>query len=194
MIQGASRAFSDCAVACFSATCDNLLLWAHYADEAAGFCIGFKHNADFAVQSAYAGLTGPQAIRYRSALVRHDDMQVPPFLTKGLDWAYEQEIRCLRYLPEGKSDLMIPVTPDEIDCIIFGARASADAVIGVYDWAKEVPTPPKLLWALPSLTHYRMDMFDAPDKERMLDIISAGNIAHTLHLLPAQGGPFRPAR
>ncbi len=85
-------------VACFSETCKDLLMWAHYADGHRGFCLEFDTSFD--------QFPNAQAVKYSSEVPSVDAMELlkNPALSNVLDamvltksdrWRYEKEWRLL---------------------------------------------------------------------------------------------------
>ena len=85
---------------------DNLLLWAHYARNHTGICIGFHTNIleNYADQLAKTGelldlnpvkyLKDSQKIDFFTAMLNQDIKDITTLLyTKSIDWSYEEEFR-----------------------------------------------------------------------------------------------------
>ena len=85
-------------VTCFSEIDNNLLMWAHYADQHKGACIGFNIESlysDFKHDS-YLG----QVKYYRKLITKNlskylDDAIFHWICSKGNDWKYEKEVRII---------------------------------------------------------------------------------------------------
>lgn len=97
-------------VCCFSRSNDNLLLWAHYAENHKGICLEYDVTEEsFSTQFIpvkYSKLVPvlERVQRYPSGhpsagslAVNVKDGSADVFLTKSEDWAYEQELRQLRF-------------------------------------------------------------------------------------------------
>jgi hypothetical protein len=82
---------------------DNPLMWAHYADGHRGFVVGFDAAHPYFQDSD--GMFGkPLKVRYctsRPTLSSLEQDVENLYLTKSIDWAYEQEWRVLRRLADG---------------------------------------------------------------------------------------------
>lgn len=117
---------------------DNLLMWAHYAQQHQGFVIEFDETNPYFDQKrriddefnhlrkVHYSVDRPQ----RASLMDVSDEDM--FLIKGKDWEYEQEWRMLRPLKD--SDVKIPtptgdvhlfsLPPECVKGIVLGARMS----------------------------------------------------------------------
>ena len=85
-----------------SETWDNLLMWAHYAEEHTGFVLMFdgSHNF-FKGNDPLPGFTKPEPVQYKSErpCTTVEEVTVPEiFFIKSFDWKYEKEWRYLKYL------------------------------------------------------------------------------------------------
>lgn len=81
-----------------SATGSSPLMWAQYADEHRGFAVGFDSSDDFFKPSA-PGFGQPMKVQYsteRPTWTWADLTEYNRFLTKSVDFLYEQEWRVLR--------------------------------------------------------------------------------------------------
>ncbi len=85
-----------------SETWDNLLMWAHYAEEHTGFVLMLDGSHDFFKgDNSLLGFAKPERVEYKSERpsTTIEEVTVPEiFLTKGFDWKYEKEWRYLKYL------------------------------------------------------------------------------------------------
>lgn len=113
-------------VCCFSKNATNPLLWSHYADSHAGFCIRFKK--DNLVKSLKPRLIGD--VVYSDAPVDlfsafNDTINVASDIIyrKSLCWKYEDEVRLIHNdISEGEEDFykVGAYSKDSVDCIILG--------------------------------------------------------------------------
>ncbi len=77
---------------------DNPLMWAHYADEHNGICIGYKFDY-------LPSVIGKGEIEYKKILLKENNTfnsLSAYWLTKGEDWEYEKEVRLLHFGKEEK--------------------------------------------------------------------------------------------
>ncbi|GLU54664.1 DUF2971 domain-containing protein [Dyadobacter frigoris] len=94
---------------------DNLLMWAHYTQSDTGFVIEFNHSGDLLKnrKSSIACLNEISEVRYKKerpelylfkTLTPNqewiEELAGDVFLTKGLSWQYEQELRVVKGLQE----------------------------------------------------------------------------------------------
>lgn len=113
------REISSVGVVSFSETSRNLLMWAHYADEHRGMCIGFSHDVLNILDKGdeyferYHSIS-PRKIKYDNLRVDLKELQKDPdfiyekiiektLTTKSDEWIYEKEHRCI--VPIGWSDI-----------------------------------------------------------------------------------------
>ncbi len=116
---------------------DNLLMWAHYADEHKGFCVGIDMNVVNELQNErarhrdlldlYEVLYAEEMPRlnfFESMLSGHgDDNLMTLVTTKSKDWSYEQEYRLIRW---DNADSAISIGKAGLAEVIFGCRISTD--------------------------------------------------------------------
>jgi hypothetical protein len=113
-------------IACFSETYDNELMWAHYADNYRGICIGYSavklrdNLPDSArlVRVAYA-----EAPIYLSKHDKDDVIKAAQKILsqKKYNWAYEREWRVL-----GDHPGQLPCADDVVTDVYIGSRISQD--------------------------------------------------------------------
>jgi hypothetical protein len=133
IILGTRSAFSA-----LSQVADGTRLWSHYAAEHRGFVIGFEQSSGF-LNSPRA----PQDDFFRARKVEY--VQPSPFadlnelaqqnllFAKSPKWADEEEWRMLFPVTmatrtidvEGEPGYLVAFPPECVQCVIFGARASA---------------------------------------------------------------------
>lgn len=83
-------------LACFLSNCDNLLMWAHYADSHRGVCLKFDVLEDTTFFSP------AKAVRYTQEYPEYDylddknEFVNEMFFTKSNEWSYEGEVRVLK--------------------------------------------------------------------------------------------------
>jgi hypothetical protein len=154
---------------------DNLLMWAHYAQKGTGLCVGFDEAAEIFVASSFAGtrLTGPNPVRYSSERPTIDprpetERFIEMALTKGKDWAYEQEVRCIRYFDDG-DDRRLRFQEGDVKQIILGSSMSKECVIKCIELHQKSFSQAQLLWAQPDLGQYKMEFHRVP-KPELLDL------------------------
>lgn len=109
-------------VACFSKTADNPTMWAHYADEHNGVCVGF---ADLSIDS-FPGITMAGDVNYQAELpvvqyFGEEPQQVAHkiFFTKSADWGYEREFRLV-----ADADTTLTMNPALVQEVILGMHMS----------------------------------------------------------------------
>ncbi len=145
---------------CLSAVPDHVLMWSHYADQHRGVCLRFSQTSDaglFRVAQRVAYSDERPILR-----IVQDSIQTKlekAFLTKAKDWGYEQEWRVLSPVQAG-----VPSTgpgvhiwpPEAFDCLIFGARISAEDEASVREIVARRAKPIVLLRAVVDQRHFRI--------------------------------------
>ncbi len=132
--------FRDSGIFCATRRKDNLLMWAHYAEQHRGVVFGFK--PDTAVDS-FLCLLEPviySALRpsfydpidpLKGARPNSEDMRAfNRYLTatKSPEWSYEEELRLVvpSFVPEGQSATFLPFHPHELVELYLGHRFPAE--------------------------------------------------------------------
>ncbi|MBV8397233.1 MAG: DUF2971 domain-containing protein [Acetobacteraceae bacterium] len=137
-IEKLKRIDCELGILSLSTTADNLLLWAHYADQHRGLAVeidithpGFNaHNGgDKRFQLAKAVTYSDQ----RPRIPETDEILFEHFFVKSREWAYEQEFRIVRKLASSSEQMeatdspfpvhLFALPPATIRRVIFGARA-----------------------------------------------------------------------
>lgn len=91
----------------------NTLMWSHYADEHKGFCVEYVFHSDDFRKDDFSKLTASRLFKINyynpedSKLVNLENLlskrtltTTDAFLTKHIDWSYENEVRLLQYKPK----------------------------------------------------------------------------------------------
>lgn len=113
-------------VCCFSAVNANILMWAHYAANHGGVCLGF--NQAVAETATMATWVEYQTKFSKVNFWRGEGQAIAHLLlTKAHDWHYEQEIRLIKMLGCGKSAFDIAHLTE----VIFGLRTPPDDIARV---------------------------------------------------------------
>ena len=106
-------------VCCFSNTCDDILLWAHYADSHRGMCLQFDLKKDLDLFSPL------MRVKYESELESAQDSNSilnHCFIRKFDEWQYEKEFRIVKKQKAGAYEYKT----DALSEVIFGCRTSKD--------------------------------------------------------------------
>jgi len=117
---------------------DNLLMWAHYAQQHQGFVIQFDETHGFFRQQDQDNpdlgrllkVTYSNDRPLRASMLELTTQEL--FLSKGRDWEYEQEWRVLRLLTDSHVKISTPagvvhlfsIPPDCVSGLILGCRMS----------------------------------------------------------------------
>ncbi len=99
-----------------SVTPDNLLMWAHYAEEHTGFVLVLDGSHDFfRGDDSLLGFAKPEPVVYRAIRPRttiEEVTMIELFFIKGSDWKYEKEWRYLKYLNDADDRFAgVPIRP-----------------------------------------------------------------------------------
>ncbi len=98
-----------------SETPDNLLMWAHYAEEHTGFVLILDGSHDFFKgDDSIQGFAKPARVQYSSNRPRttiEEVSELDLFFIKGSHWEYEKEWRYLKYVNDADEQLDSPDTP-----------------------------------------------------------------------------------
>lgn len=152
-------------IACFSKNNSSILMWSHYADKHQGICIeynsfelnaGSKRYFTDSIDSFHQNLLKYSSnvfdkiyeVKYFDELARHTAMLSRKgfsrtvnrlFLTKYVDWKYEQEVRRIIYLktPDSVDDRKFHHSPDLIVAIYIGVHASDSTIVKIRKIVKE---------------------------------------------------------
>jgi hypothetical protein len=133
--------FRDSGIFCATRRKDNLLMWAHYAENHRGVVIGFRPDA---ARDSFLCLLEPVIYSdtrpsfYKpfdplsgNRVPKPEDMRAfTQSLTavKGTEWAYEEELRLVipSYVPPGRDAVFIPFYPSELAELYLGHRVSPE--------------------------------------------------------------------
>lgn len=115
--------FYNSGVCCFSEINDNILLWAHYAENHKGICLKFTNKiSDIATMTAKVNYKNRyEKVNFwkgKGGAINH------LIFTKSKDWKYEKEIRAFTMLDNGKVDFDIKNLTE----IIFGCKTDKNTI------------------------------------------------------------------
>lgn len=110
----------DSGIFCMTPKPNNLLMWAHYADQHKGACIKFDLLKDVTT------FNFPKSVDYSDDYysynyLREQGKASMAIWHKSKEWAYEEEFRIVKPTFHG----LIEVKPDAVVEVIFGCRCSA---------------------------------------------------------------------
>ena len=110
----------DSGIFCMTPKPNNLLMWAHYADQYKGACIKFDLLKDVTT------FNFPKSVDYSDDYysynyLREQGKASMAIWHKSKEWAYEEEFRIVKPTFHG----LIEVKPDAVVEVIFGCRCSA---------------------------------------------------------------------
>lgn len=107
VILDSAQTHHRCAIACFSETASNTLMWSHYSKGHSGFCVTyeiadalegqktslFEHNSHNRYLRSVDYTSKPKSINYWDIFLGSAFEKV--LCTKSIEWAYEKEIRLI---------------------------------------------------------------------------------------------------
>jgi hypothetical protein len=106
-------------IACFMSSCDNLLMWSHYADSHKGVCLKFDILEDASFFTPAKKVNYSRDYPEYDYLTNKNDFVNQMFFTKSEDWAYEGEVRVLKNINGNYS-----FHPKSLKEVIFGCKIS----------------------------------------------------------------------
>ncbi len=155
---------------------DEWLMWAHYADQGGGICIGLDDTASVLSESQFPDLdlAGIQNVRYADSrprlFGRPEAVTVADaILTKSIHWRYEDEVRCVRKLDSADESYFAKFSASDVKEIIMGPRMTKESVLKCIELHDTQYPDSRLLWAQPDLSQYSMRFYECP-KPELLDI------------------------
>lgn len=146
------------------------LMWSHYAAAYCGFVIGCDdHHPFFSAPNLDGTPSAPKIVQYSSnrVLVNKDadDWYEKLFCQKGLEWAYEEEVRCFRffsnYESKGTDNYGNPIylcefAAEVIKAIYVGYKASPVTREKILGFAREQSHLVQVFEAAPYSEEYRV--------------------------------------
>jgi hypothetical protein len=125
------REIENTGISCFSASENILLMWSHYAGRHTGVCLKFDIEKDIIAFKA------PYLVEYPEHLPRYDyfgkSLKRPHsgimqhlYAIKSRDWAYEKEIRIIKWARDGPFRGLIDFDRDALEEVIFGYKVSLE--------------------------------------------------------------------
>jgi hypothetical protein len=136
---------------------DSALMWSHYTKTYSGFCVGFRRDHDFFKE--ITDFDGPRRtallpVKYRRdrtimAKRLPDNSGLDVFVTKSVDWAYEEEDRLLAMLQDANKIIeakpynlhLFKVPFEAISEVIVGHNAPESLRIDVVEVGKKLGIP-----------------------------------------------------
>lgn len=145
------------AVFCMTEKKDNILMWAHYADQHTGFCLEFENDNPF--------FSRVRPVIYRRCLPKEDLVKflmsssinpLPLYLvTKAEDWAYEKEWRLAE---PGTQPGQRKYPPESLMGVIFGCRTDDKNREQIKQWCRERDPRPILYKAKEKRSEFGLDI------------------------------------
>ena len=143
--KGWRKSLEKAGVVCFTERPDNLLMWAHYASQHGGLCLGFEGLSErLDLQRVQYAKTLP-TLKLVDLLPPKDLEATKIRLTsKSCRWAYEREWRFIlcetKFSSNSDPHRKVPFSPNELRRVIFGCRMPAERRQEVILLLKNWPT------------------------------------------------------
>lgn len=134
-IEKGSKAVDDLfGIISFSAKWDNILMWGHYGNNHAGYCIGFNEekirNSGFFGHGGLVMYPEDKSFPKLNPLGNKDDNFYKKAFTKSFDWKYEEEYRLMRifnpFVGKEEHERIFNFEPNIIDEVILGMKMEDD--------------------------------------------------------------------
>jgi Protein of unknown function (DUF2971) len=179
MIQLIKESFNTDGIFCSTVESNNLLMWAHYADQHRGAVMEFTPSVQkdsMFLASKKVHYTTIRPLLYNAPM----DMVVQGIAmpleksverimdnlvyTKGLEWKYEQEYRLYvpRIIPDEKKYATLQFYPEELTSIIYGCRMSEENKIKITSLAEDINSVVNLFEAHIVPREYRLEYRGRP--------------------------------
>jgi len=124
-VQNISRGLANSGMLCLTTSCDDLVMWTHYAKHHSGICVQFRlrdgsdlEQVDFFAQARAISYTN-EAPLINWVLDERPVILQKVFFTKALPYCYEQEWRIVHY---DKSPNVKPIPKGIIAAVILGVN------------------------------------------------------------------------
>ncbi len=151
-------------VLCLAATCTEILMWSHYANNHRGICLEFRTDAKDSIFSNARPVKYSDEYPHLDLRNMVEDEQLRNatawMLTKSTNWSYEREWRILDF-KNGTGVRAFP--PESLSAVILGCCIPDDESDKVLGWVRGFPTKVKVLQAKKSHTHFRLEMADSSE-------------------------------
>jgi len=136
---------------CLTASCDNLLMWAHYANDHKGVCLEFDVTKD--LDTFYF----PKKVEYKPELISYNYLRdqakaAETLFRKSPDWEYEQEYRVLKINGYGLREIKRAA----LTSVVFGCRMKEEDRLELTETLHKKGYHPLLKEAKQSETEYKL--------------------------------------
>jgi hypothetical protein len=119
-------------VCCFSKRSGHILMWSHYANNHRGLCLVFDPFVDLSYFLT-AGVEYTDEFKPLNYFQNKDDALMKMAVTKSLEWAYEEEVRVILPIQNGKQFF----NKQALKGIIFGCRTPYKQIEEIKNIVKE---------------------------------------------------------
>jgi hypothetical protein len=151
---------------------ENLLLWAHYASDNAGYVLGFDETRMFSQQTDLCGnIVTPFNVLYSDTIQYFeygtDNWREKLLCQKPIEWAYEQEERFFlsgmdlaKYTNKdifGFRIVLYDFAPESVEKVFIGCKATQDTKNKIFDAIKKNKLNCSVYEAKPSKFEYKLE-------------------------------------
>ena len=142
---------------CMTSEPDNILMWSHYAEAHAGFCLEFNRANPFFSRAWPIEDEDYRPDRPCLNLIEPPDSKktVEALFTKAIDWKYEHEWRIVDH-ENGPGVQIYP--SDALSGVILGCRISPKNRQRITQWCKVRNPRPALYWAQEKDREFGLDI------------------------------------
>lgn len=118
-------------ICCFSWSCKNIVLWANYADNHQGICLGFKNLSpvEKGLYGIYPVNYDPEITQYEFSSFEDEQYWQHWLCTKSIEWDYEDEVRLISKIYNGK----IKFPKEALTEIFLGLSVSEEKKVEIID-------------------------------------------------------------
>ena len=143
-------------VYCLTSKRDNLLMWAHYANSHKGFCLEFTTKPSGSFFSNASPVTYSKEYPTVKAFISNKGIWGKEcFLTKSIEWAYEEEWRLT-----SKETGHLEFPPELLTGIIFGCKINTDHIGMINEWIDNRTIPLKIKKAVMDDKEFRINILN----------------------------------
>ncbi len=144
-------------VACLSERRDCLLMFAHYAKNHQGVCIGFSTTDDSRLKNAHKIAYGDQVPTINLVDITTNDApeSAGALLRKARCWEYEAEWRLVL---ADRTRFLLGLRSADIRSVIIGAEARSDTLARLREAARQSGAAPKFFRSRLSSTQFKLDI------------------------------------
>lgn len=139
---------------CVSTKCDDILMWAHYADSHRGICLEFDGMSPLMAHAQEVSYVDDR-VPINPYKDSQDVMMSKALLTKSRHWRYESEWRLCSY---ERGPGLASFRPQNLTGIVIGAMASRATIDAVQQWQQQRRKPLNIYRAFISPNKFELNI------------------------------------